>query len=420
MTRAIGRLATLAALLGACGPMEPPVGNDSGVVMDTGTTPVDSGPPPDVVLPPSDGGVLPTVAAPLFVRAITFNNMMVMLGTVAAVTDNAGTSAFFGSMGMRLLRWGALLASNAEITTWRAAATVPAVLGTGTWTIAVDAMGRVHRVRPDNLFEFVGDRYGVAGMSVRWVAHGGMNYVGFASDTHLSIADGMNTRRVMEGPFTAFGASNNFFAGVSTDRVKVLDAATGRLRTWNLPGATAVAVDAMGKLVVSAGPVLWVEGAEGVLQGVFRASAPITSMIRSGPRVWFVSGRELGTYAMGRVSMTSNTMLEMNSTLSPASMDEVWVLSRAAPRRYGADTGTQTPEAIWRATMQPVYATYCADCHFPGMGGQLPDLSTYMGWDANRMRIRNSVVNMMAPVMPPRGMFPMEQRTAVDMWLMMR
>lgn len=392
---------------------------DSGVVTDTSVG-TDTGPAPDSTAPPSDGGTLPTIAAPLFVRAITYNNMMVPLGTVQAVTDNAGTTAFFGSLGMRLLRAGALFASNAEITMWRSAATVPAVVGTGTWTIAVDAMGRVHRVRPDNLLEIVGDRYGLTGMSVRWVAHGGMNFVGFASETHLSISDGMNIRRVMEGPFTAFGASNNLFAGVSPDRVKVLDAATGRLRTWNLPGATAVAIDAMGKVIASAGPVLWAEAADGTLEGVFRAPAPITAMVRSGPRVWFVSGRELGTYAMGRVSMTTGTMLETNSTLSPASMDEVWVSSAMAPRRYAADTGTQTPEAIWRATMQSIYASSCADCHFPGMGGQAPDLSTYMGWDANRMKIRNSVVLMMAPVMPPRGMFTMEQRNAVDAWLMMR
>lgn len=417
--RSLVATSLVALTAGACGPMEPPTPTDSGVVMDTSVA-ADTGPARDVTTPPGDGGTLPTIADPLFVRAIPFNNMMVALGTVHAVTDNAGTSAFFGTMGMRLLRAGALFASNAEITAWRSAATVPAVLGTGTWTIAVDNMGRVHRVRPDNLLEIVGDRYGLTGMSVRWAAHGGMNFVGFASDTHLSISDGMNVRRVMEGPFTAFGASNNLFAGVSTDRIKVLDASTGRLRTWNLPGATSVAIDAMGKVIASAGAVLWVEGADGVLEGAFRASAPITSMVRSGPRVWFVSGRELGTYAMGRVSMTTGTMLETNSTLSPASMDEVWVLSAMAPRRYAADTGMQTPEAIWRATMQTIYASSCSDCHFPGTGGQAPDLSTYMGWDANRMKIRNSVVLMMAPVMPPRGMFTMEQRNAVDAWLMMR
>lgn len=373
----------------------------------------------DRVAPSGDAAApIPTVADPLFVRAVNYNPMMIALGNVSAVSENGAATAFFGSVGLKLVTAGALTASNSEITTWRHAATIPAGIGTGNWIVAADSMGRVHRIRPDNALELVSDRYGLAGQSVQWIAHGGMRYVGFATQTGLAIADGMNVSQFMEGPFVSFAAGGGRFAGAGMDRVKALDAMSGTLRAYNIPGASSVALDAAAKLVVAAGEYLWTESADRTLSAVFQGRAPIRSLVRSGSRVWFVTGAELGTYAMGRVSISTGAMLPANATLSAASMDEVWVLSAGAPKRYGVDTGTQTPEAIWRATMQPIYAVSCARCHGPGLTS--PNLSTYAGWDAHRAAIDTRVVQQMGSPMPPDNSIDMAQRTAIGAWLMMR
>jgi mono/diheme cytochrome c family protein len=97
---------------------------------------------------------------------------------------------------------------------------------------------------------------------------------------------------------------------------------------------------------------------------------------------------------------------------------DVWVLTNGAPLRFAVDTGMQTPEALWQATMQPIYVAVCARCHAPGR--ILPDLSTYAGWNANRMKIENSVVRQGDPPMPLDGSMTSKQRMAVARWLMMR
>ncbi len=409
-------LAALASIaLAACGPVEPP--SDGATVMDAVASDsiVAGDSAVDRVAPVGDVIEIPSVADPLFVRAVAFNPMMIPLGTVAAVTDNGTSTAFFGSVGMKLVAGGALVASSSEVTMWRAAATIPAGIGTGNWIVAADAMGRVHRIRPDNLLEVVSDRYGLSGMSVRWISAGGMSYVGFATDTGIAVADGMNVRQFMEGPFASFAAGSGRFAGAGNDRVKALDAMTATLRAYNIPGASTVAVDRSAKLVVGAGELVWTENADQTLSAVFRASGPVRSLVRSGPRVWFIVGRELGTLAMGRVSLTNGAMLPMNATLAPAAMDEVWVLSAGAPLRYAVDAGMQTPEAIWRATMQPIYATSCFRCHAAGLTA--PNLSTFAGWDSSRTTIRDRVVMQMGSPMPPDDSISMMQRSAIGAWL---
>lgn len=405
----------LASALAACAPMEQPL---DGSAMDaSGADAVETADAAaDRVVPVGDAAPeIPSVAEPLFVRPVAYNPMMIPLGTVTAVTESATTTAFYGSLGMKLVAGGALRASNAEITTWRAAATVPAGIGTGTWIVAADGMGRVHRVRPDNALELVSDRYGLSGQSVRWIAAGGMSFVGFATDTGIAVADGMAVRQFMEGPFESFAAGGGRFAGAGSDRVKALDAMTSTLRAYNLPGVSSVALDAGAKLVAAAGEYLWTENADRTLSAVFRARMPIRSLARSGARVWFIVGTELGTYAMGRVSITNGAMLPMNSTLVAASSDELWVLSAGAPRRYAVDTGTQTPEAIWRATIQPIYATSCWRCHGPGQTS--PDLSTFAGWDANRMDINLRVVMEMGAPMPPDTSINAMQRMVIGSWI---
>jgi mono/diheme cytochrome c family protein len=401
--------------------MEAPVdaSTDAGTGAETGTDA--SVPVGDASVPVGDGGATPEVpsrAEPLFVRAVAYNTTSVMLGVVPAVTESGTTAAFFGSLGMKLLRAGALLASDAEITQWRAAATVPAGIGTGQWIVAADAMGRVHRVRPDNALEMVSDRYGLSGQSVRWIAHGGGAYVGFATEAGLAVANGMTVQRFMDGPFTDFAAGSNRFAGAGTDRVKALDAMTGRLRTWNIPGVTAVAIDANGRVLAAAGAILWAESSDGTLAAFYRAPAPVRSLARSGARVWFNAGRELGTVAMGQVSLTVGAMAPADGRLVAASSDEVWVRTNGAPLRYAVDTGTQTPEVIWRATMQPIYAMSCARCHGPGQ--QSPDLSTFAGWNASRAAIDARVVQQLGAPMPPDGTLSDASRASIARWLMTR
>lgn len=404
---------SLGLALTACGPVESTP--DGSTAMDA--SPSDAA-AADRSAPPADVPEIPSLAEPLFVRSVAYNPMMVALGNVSAVAESGTTAAFFGSAGMKVLVAGAQRASSVEVTQWRSAATIPAGIGAGSWIVAADNMGRVHRIRPDYLLELVSDRYGLASQSVRWIASGGMSFVGFATDAGIAIADGMTVQQYMEGPFTSFAAGGGRFAGAGADRVKVLDAASATLRAYNIPGVTSVALDADAKVVASAGALLWTENSDRTLSAVFRARAAIRSLVRSGTRVWFIAGAELGTFASGRVSITNGAMIPMDATLSAATMDEVWMLTNGAPRRYGVDSATQTPEAIWRATMQPIYATSCSTCHSPGQTS--PDLSTFMGWDRNRMVIDERVVQRMGAPMPPDDSITMAQRSAIGAWLMMQ
>lgn len=407
---------SLGLALVACGPVESTP--DGASAMDASSNDAADAASADRSAPPADVPEIPSTAAPLFVRAVPYNPMMVALGNVRAVAEDGTTTAFFGTAGMKVVVAGAQRASSVEVTAWRSAAMIPAGIGTGNWIVAADDMGRVHRIRPDYLLELVSDRYGLASQSVRWIASGGMSLVGFATDSGIAIANGMTVQQYMEGPFTSFAAGGGRFAGAGADRVKVLDAATQTLRAYNIPGVASVALDADGKLVAAAGEYLWTENSDRTLSAVFRGRAAIRSLVRSGSRVWFIAGTELGTLSSAGVSITNGSMIPADATLSAATMDEVWMLTAGAPRRYAVDSATQTPEAIWRATMQPIYATSCATCHSPGQTS--PDLSTFTGWDRNRTVINNRVVQQMGAPMPPDNSITMAQRSAIGAWLMMR
>ncbi|MDP3275015.1 MAG: cytochrome c [Deltaproteobacteria bacterium] len=412
MKRAALSLFTSCAL--ACGPLEGPQDamDSDAASADVLARDAQDSAPADNQAPPL---VLPTTAELLPLRTVNFNPSNVALGDVAAVAESSGTTAFFGSTGLRLLRAGALVGSDPSVTQWRHAAAVPAGFGTGTWMLGVDGTGQVFRVRPDNLLERVGDRYGIEMLSVRSVWAGDATHVGFASDTLLVVADGMRIQRYMEGPFTSFSAGSGLFAGAGADRVKVLNAATNTLRAWQIPGVTEVALDARGRVHAASRDVLWVESDRGTIEAHYRAPAPIRGLIRSGSRVWFVSGDELSTVENGVVTRSRGQVIPANSRLAPASMDEVWVLTTTAPRRVGIDTGMLTPEAVWRATIQPIYAGSCGTCHHPG--GQSPDLSVFSGWDGNRALIRSRVLMMSGAPMPPNGLLTPAQLMTLRTWL---
>lgn len=430
-------LAALAALLAACGGEAMPpddTGLDGGLDAAFDARPSDAPTTDDVAR--RDGGsdvvrVLPTTADRLTVMEVSWNPASVAVGAVAAVAESGSTRAFFGSLGVKVLASGALVGGDASVVAWRAAAAVPSGVaavgdaGAGPmWMLGVDGMGRVQRVRNDYALEVVGDRYGIGTSPVRALGHAGGPWVGFWTDTSIVATNGVTAMRYMEGPFSAFAAGAQRFAGATTTRVEVLDPATNRLRAFAVPGVSALALTQTGALVFAVGAALWSERDDGTVDAFFRAPSTVRAMAASGARVWFVAGTELGTVVNGRVALTQGLALPADARIQAGAGDTLWVFrGAAAPKLYRAMEVMLTPEQQWVETVQPVFARRCGTgmCHGPPPMGRQTNLSMFSAWVSNCREIRARTVDWRAgsasALMPLGGpALAGDERAAVDMW----
>ncbi|MBI5517152.1 MAG: cytochrome c [Deltaproteobacteria bacterium] len=405
------RALALAALSVGCGG-DPAGGMDAGDVPSVS----DLGVGADGARPTPPGVPVPTFFEALFVREVQWNPAMAATGAVAAVAEDGRTTVLFSDRGAVVFNGGAVSATDTSIRMWRSAGAIPAGEGTGTWIVGVDAMGRLQRLRPTHTLEDVTDRFGLAMQPVRFLGHAGERWVGFATETSVAVADGMQLRRYMQGPAEHFAAGGRRVAASGGGAVRALAPATNTLRTYELAGVTGLALDATGRLVVAAGRYLYTETPEGALRPVFQASEAIHGMTAAGMRVWFTAGTELGSVEGARVAMTSGAMVPADARLTGATNGEVWSLSRGALRRFQVDSATHTPEEVWNVTMRPVFVRACSACHLPG-GSSRIDLASYRAWDEKRELIRRRVVDRLPTAMPPPGSpLSAEDREVIRRW----
>src|SRR5207237_414290 len=105
-------------------------------------------------------------AQPLTLQPVDWNPNKTDLGKVAAITELEGDVIGYGDKGVNVRSGGAVSATDASITTWTTAATIPAADGTGDWAVGVDNMGHLFRLRARMSIEEATDRYGLAGVQV--------------------------------------------------------------------------------------------------------------------------------------------------------------------------------------------------------------------------------------------------------------
>ncbi len=319
---------------------------------------------------------------PLTVHAVEWNPHKVDVGRVTALAESGEDLYVFGSTGAHVLAGGAIVGSDPSVKGWRAATTMTAVDGNGTWVVALDDRGRLFRVRDRSKLEPIASRFGLEG--VRELAQLGPSRVAFRLDHALAIADGDHISRY-DYAFTAIAGGGGHGAGLMAGGVRLFDPFRGIDRTFAI-AAQHLAFDGAGRLVVASNDAILREDG-GNLKTRYRGAA-IGALAAAGERVWFRDGEELGVLDAGATSG-----LHTKGTLIGSPTGDVWTLADGALARYSLDRAS-----VWQTAIAPIFSRVCATCH---AAGTALDLSTPARWDAKRAAIAKRVVQ--EKTMPPAG-----------------
>jgi mono/diheme cytochrome c family protein len=378
----MSRGAALCALLMACSGLgEPPFAHR-----------------PDAVVP---GG--------LELERVAWNSAGAPVGRVAAVAERGEQVAVFSDRGALVFAGGVLSSVDTSVTAWRAAATVPAVVGDGEWVVGVAADGRLYRIRDDGMLDPVSDRYALLDRPVRGVIPLGSRRVGFVLEGALAVADGVSVV-TYDVALASWAGKSGALAGVLVDgQVARFDLPRGTLMRYRLPGAVAGAFDATG-LVVAGPHALARDFGAGELVPFVHCRGTVRGLAAGGGRVWVALGDMLSALEVDGAVLASAVGVGDGAVLQGSPSGDVWVLTNGELARFGVRKSGD--ESLWRSTVQPVYARHCSTCHGPG-GSSGIDLSSYAAW-----RRRRDVIHLRVLVKRdmPQGtsLEPVERRAVAD------
>jgi mono/diheme cytochrome c family protein len=365
----------------------------------------------------------------LTVHAVDWNPARSEVGHVAAVADDGDDVVVFGDRGALFLTSGAVVAADRRFTAWRGAAAIPAADRKDTWLVGVEEHGQLYRAKARSTLESISDRYGLADREVKSLVALGGGFLGLslggsapgpaAAEPLFALADGrtVTTFRPGVGAASSIAGGGGKAAWIASATIRVFDPQKKTDRTYSLPGAAFVALDASGKLHAATAHEIYAEDAGSTLALLYETASPqatITSLVASGPRVWFTEDTDLGTIESGRVAVTTDLHAAPKGTLSPSPSGDVWALSAGALARYTRTAPTDARRARWDAAIRPVLARSCMSCHGPVPSSGI-DLSTFDAWESQRATIRSRVVDLRD--MPPRGRsLEEEERRAIEAW----
>ncbi len=387
----------------------------AGACVGDGADPLDDAGETDDATAIRDATVRP--AGVLRVRRVVFNAAGVSLGRVQAVAEAGDVVTLWGERGMTVLQGGAVTATDASGTAWRAAAAVPAGdSADGTWLVGLDAMGRAWRLRDGRSLENVTARYTLDGRDAQTLRALDATRTAFGVTAGLGIADGMRVLYWDDPAFAAMTAGGGRAAAATRTGVRVFDPTTRMFVEYMLPDVSGVALDPMGRLHVTAGRVYYAEDtADAQRSLVPRATgaAALRGLTASGGRLWLVVGGSLAALEDGALSVADDVMVPPGATLHPSPSGDVWVVSPTSLERYGIDDSPD--RRLWEETVRPVFARRCTPCHLPG-GTANQDLSTYGSWVSRRAEVRRQVLDLgaMPPNPPPLSA---DDRAALGRWL---
>jgi mono/diheme cytochrome c family protein len=368
----------------------------------------------------SHGGEEP--AAPLVVLAVPWNPSNVDVGTVQAVAEQDGSVIVFGSKGVQTLTSGSLVTSDESVTAWRSAAVVPSADGLSTWMVGVDDAGRLQRVLAVGAPDDVSDRYGLASDKVQSIV-GGAGRVAFLLENSFAVGDGTSVTRY-KVPARAIAATGSLVALADGGTVRIFD--EGKERDIALADAQLVAYDGAGNLMAATTHALF-QVSGGSARQVFDAGArTIHQIAGAGSSVWLTVDGDLGVWHGGHVALAAGGKLTPDARLVGSPSGDVWVLADGQLLRWSAQgsAGAGGDEATWNATVLPVYAAVCSNCHSPrgsGKDSSNVDLSTYGAWTARRGTVYGRVVTQAGTptsMPPPTSNFAITdaQRSAIEAW----
>jgi mono/diheme cytochrome c family protein len=349
----------------------------------------------------------------LTVREVAWNAAKVDVGTVSAIAEDDEELVLFGQKGATMMAGGAVRVVIPGATSWTAAATIPAADGVGDWIVGAADMGRLFRVRAESSLEDISERYGLGTDKVRSIVGIDAKSTAFGFEGGIAIADGATVTRYAGPQNGMLAGGSGRLAWIDPGKVSVLTLSDRKVRSFSLSEAKGVAIDAAGRVVVTAGSKLWIE-TDGVLTLRWTADAPIGSIATAGPRVWMTVGSELAVATGDALSKSSGANVANDARLSGTPSGDLWIVSTTGVRKV---SGSAPSEAIadWEATIKPIYAKVCSECHAPG-GSAGSDLSTYDGWLQRKDRVHQRVI--VDRTMPPKGKaFTETDYAAIRDWL---
>jgi mono/diheme cytochrome c family protein len=336
------------------------------------------------------------------------------LTVVAVVAGATSDEVLVLGRGFEVFRAGALVLKGAADRRWIGGAAIPAPDRNGTWLLALDAEGRLVRVRASGELEPIGARFGAAEL-VRAVCAAGGTLTVLQLAHALIVSDGESLTRLGAEGLDRINCGGGRVAARRGHEVLVFDLRNRTARRFAID-AVSLALDSRGRLWAATRRALYAERDDGALALRFAAGAGLVhGLTATGTRVWFAVGRELGVVEQDDVRVSLGAAIDPGATLQPALSGDVWVIGDGGLWRYADADTARTPDARWAALIAPVFERACSRCHLPG-GAAGVDLSVATAWDTARARVRERV--MVERSMPPAGNpLSEEDRRAIATWL---
>lgn len=325
------------------------------------------------------------------------------VGKITTAVDLDDQLVVFSDKGMFVVSGGVVSAADNTVTAWGSAAAIPAADGNGNWAVGVvrdpthadPNDGKVYRVYAASKLDAVSDRYGLLGSKVLGVARASSpeapGAVAFALDGGVAYTDGVDVHRY-DLSLVQITASGWRVAGVAADgsvgtldldpKVKTHD---GKAAKITIDGVRVTAFDG-DRLAILSDNALYRERADRTWDLIFSGDA-LHGLVATPNGLWFGSGTSLCLY--------DGTTLQC----APANLQPDAVLVGSARGVYAIEGGKMRAlerkasgaEALWRASVRPVFARVCSSCH--GRGGSSGiDLSSYASWAGRVAQIDDRVV----------------------------
>lgn len=357
------------------------------------------------------------------VQTVPFAAPAAVVGKVAAVADSLDDVGVFGSLGASLWQSGIEVGSDPAVTSWRAAAVVPALDLPESWLLGVARLGQVYRLRSRVALEEVTARFALSGRPVREVVALSPTQTAFSLGDQVAVADAQNVAFFDIAARGLAGASGRLAAFDETGVIELDFQSAQGVTMQRLPLADVIAVafdlSAEQSLVAATAEALYVEQ-NGTLVQAYRAPAgtAITGLAGSGGGVWVAIGSELALFRGAQLLHGPVGKLPEGVRLVGSPSGDVWLLGGPQLVRLGERTAGGADENRWRRTMLPIFQRLCRMCHLPGGSANL-DLSTYDKWTQRREHIRQRLVDQLPTPMPPAtiGKLTTDELLAVQRWV---
>lgn len=352
-------------------------------------------------------GCIPTAlrregARPLPAHAVDWNPQKVDVGRVQALAETGDELVLFGDKGAFVLVAGALVATDPSVKSWRAAGTLPAPDGNGTWIVGVDGQGLLHHVRARTKLEPISARFGLEQTPLFGLARVDERRHAFLLGGGFAVADGGKLTR-FEAPLRGIAAGSGTLAELLDGGLRVTRVSGDR--SYTLPGARGIGVDSLGATWVADERAVYREAEPGSLKLAYVA-ARVDAFATAGPAVWLSDAGALMRLGDGAAPADTGAQVPPSAKLVGADNGDVWVLDATLTRLSVA-----IPSVTWPSG---VHARVCSKCHDKG-GAAGVDLGNEAAWQGKRALIRQRVIEK--GDMPPKSTpLAAEDRAAIEAW----